>query len=178
MDLGETSLAQLLAANRNRKDSDGEIIEELGYYLGLWNGLEAGVGLMAKLGASHTDPGAMNHFVLELPPANEAPGLYRHETARAALDVITTSWAPDWATWSSSTLREAQGAPPRSPVLGWITFLSDRRRVDPDLSGVGVEKTHGGSLVTLPADVGASGASAMISIRKQVERSADLTPTP
>jgi len=60
---------------------------------------------------------------------DDAPELLRPDVAEATLRALVDAWTPDWATVSSYAVRKAQAAPPRSPVLGWMTVVRRTTRV-------------------------------------------------
>jgi hypothetical protein len=141
----------LLRAGENRRDVDSSPISELGFSTGLWNGdFDRPVGLSNKCGAwSSAVP---NSFVLNLPPAlGTTTGLYEPETARGMLEAVVDAWEPKWATWTSHSLREAQGAQIGVPVLGWATYLSSRMGIPAEdiPQGVEIEPFRPGVLVTI-----------------------------
>lgn len=81
------------------------------------------------MGAYSSAREVLNNIVLELPASkNGYPSFYEPTRAHAILRTIVEVWDPDWATWATVPLRSAQAAPPRSPVVGWLTYL--RGRVD------------------------------------------------
>lgn len=130
------SVMSELLGGRNRRDADGSVIDDLGYRLSLWNGDDsAAVGLSIKCGMSNSTPGLSNAVVINLPPRSQRCGyLYSRAGAAALLEVVVEAWAPDWATVTSNSLREAQGPLVGGrPVLGWMTYFSDRRGDVPEL---------------------------------------------
>ena len=119
------SFARLLAQGRNRRDDDGEVIEELGFSFGLWNRAKPAVGMSGTVGAHPAFPGVLNSFVLDFPPPGDDAGcLYDPAVAEGIFGAVIESWEPEWATWTSPSLRDVQGVAPREPVVGWMTYLS------------------------------------------------------
>jgi hypothetical protein len=142
------SLSLALASGSNRRDADGSVIDELGFSLSVWNGDEADpVSLSIRCGISA--PGMSNSVVVNLPPPSERSAkLYDRATASAVLMILVEAWDPDWATMTSNSLREAQGAGAGRPVLGWLTYLSANRGRPPALSApFSVEPVEKGAIV-------------------------------
>jgi Immunity protein 52 len=164
IDVTAAGLVELFNAGRNRYDSDGSVIEELGYRIGAWNGdPDDTVSLSIHCGSFEPNPRISNSVVVELPRRCAAAD--RPTRQQAALDLmrlIAETWEPDWATLVSDELREAQGPRQRRPVLGWLTFLSgDRGAVPPLEAPFRVEPFAGGSIVAVgdgpPEDPGVLG---------------------
>jgi Immunity protein 52 len=157
---------KLLAKGRNKRDTDGSIIDELGYSAGLWNGQDfAAVRIHLRCGLYTR---ALDNVVsLELPDTLEATQLSRYGTARKILTALTERWEPDWATWTSHTLRRAQQIPVRVPVVGWMTFLSAARKVDAARlpGGVSAEAVAGGTLITIGSDMTQVSENDIVAVR-------------
>jgi len=121
-------LASVLTVGRKRRD-DRSVIDELGFTVGLWNGSDISVGLMVTCGASSQR--VSNAVVLNFPKAvGAAADLYSLEVADGVLRALVKSWEPMWATWTSNSLRRAQDAPSRTPVVGWLTYLAGERSAE------------------------------------------------
>jgi hypothetical protein len=148
------AMRALLLAGRNRGDTDGAVIEDLGFSASLWNGQETAAGLL--VGCGMYNRAVSNAVVLNLPPP-EGLGLeiYAPRAASGVMRALADCWEPEWATLTSRALRRAQEAPPRSPVVGWMTYLASPRRVDatrlPEQASV--EDLAAGSLITIGSDV-------------------------
>ncbi len=128
----ETNRHSVSCGDSNRRDVDSSVVEELGFSVGLWNGdLKAAIGLSVSCGGWVSVPGVMNAFNLDLPTPGEGSGgqLYERDTALAIMRAVVEAWDPDWATLTSYGLAGAVDAGPRKPIVGWITFLADRREV-------------------------------------------------
>jgi hypothetical protein len=126
--LDHESILRILLDGRSREDFGGAVIENLGFSFHAWNGESPGVGANALLGAHPSTRGIMNSFVLTLPPpVGESDELYDEGVAASIFGAIVSSMAPDWATWCSDELRDAQPMRPREPVIGWLTYLSSER---------------------------------------------------
>lgn len=95
IELDAASLDQLLVQGVNRRDLDGEIIEELGFSFGLWNGSRPAVGLGGGVGGYPSVAGLLNSIVFNFPPPeDEAARLYEPPVAAAIFDAVVEAWAP------------------------------------------------------------------------------------
>lgn len=160
------ALRALLLGGRNKGDTDGAVIEELGFSVSLWNGKRWGVGL--RVGCGRYSKWVGNAVVVDLPePEGAALDLYRPRAARAVMAALVEYWEPDWATLVSHALRRLQQAPPRGPVMGWMTYLSHSRNVDvrklPD--GVLAEELRDGTLITIAPDVNGVRENVLLALR-------------
>jgi hypothetical protein len=112
-----------------------------------------------------------NAVVLNLPEA-EGSGLslYRLKVARRVIKAQVESWEPEWATLTSNSLRRVQQAPPKAPVVGWITYLAQPRRVDADRlpAGVIAEEMASGTLVTSAPEVTDVTEPLVLAVRKSL----------
>ena len=118
------ALRDRFVASRRVGDTD-----TVGYRLSAWNGRDPGVSLSVLCGAVPRTPHVLNTAVLTLGAEDDAPELLRPDVAEATLRALVDAWTPDWATVSSYAVRKAQAAPPRSPVLGWMTVVRRTTRV-------------------------------------------------
>jgi hypothetical protein len=163
-------LVQRLMAGRNRTDTDGAVIEELGYLVGWWSGSEDNkfaTSISVHLGA--TTPWVPNSVVIKLPDSSAASSLYTHSHAEALVATAITIFAPDRAVWTSSKLTRLQAEPDRPTddggciggqlighPAGWATFLADSETIHFDLrqlpGSARVERLGTGTLVMLGDD--------------------------
>jgi hypothetical protein len=177
IELDLESLNELLIGGRSRRDFGGEVIEELGFSVGLWNRAKPVIGLSTTVGAHPSFPGVLNSFVLNFPPPEtDALRLYEPGVAQAILEAVVEAWEPAWATWSSPSLRAAQGAGPREPVLGWMTYF-DAPATDalPDLASRPLLQ---GRVIQIGAGAAAVNELDVLSLRQQLGNAAVLHPIP
>lgn len=119
-------LEQLLIEGRNRKDTTGEVINELGFNVGLWNGgkdEQKSVGLSATCGAYSNY--VENSIVLNLPPAKEESWAMNFEEAKRTIVALIETWEPERAVVTS---HEYQGeAEPGSCTrsVGWMYYSNN-----------------------------------------------------
>lgn len=175
--LDPESLGRLLAQGVNRRDVDGEVIEELGFSLGLWNRATPAIGLSGTMGAHPSYEGVLNSVVFEFPPpVDEALRLYEPRVAGAIFDVIIEAWEPDWATWTTHTLRNVQSAASREPVVGWMTYLTTP--IGSDLPGVTSRSLLGGTVIVIGQDANRVDEAAVLAARGQLAKVSALSPIP
>jgi Immunity protein 52 len=118
------TIAALLSGGRSRGDTDGAVIEDLGYSMGLWNG-ESSAGADVSVGCGMTSAWVDNAVVLRLPVDDDGrPVPLPAGVNRQAFTSLVECWAPDWATWTSHAARDTQPDDADSIVLGWLTYLS------------------------------------------------------
>lgn len=175
VELDAESLGKLLAQGVNRRDVGGDAIEELGFSIGLWNRARPAVGLSATVGAHPSFQGVLNSFVLDFPPPEaEALRIYEPSLAEAIFNAVVEAWEPDWATWTTHALRNAQGAAAREPVAGWMTYL--KAPVPVALPGATSRPLLGGTVITIGQDVNGAGDQAVLDIRGRLAQIGALRP--
>jgi hypothetical protein len=102
------------ALKTNRKDVGRDVIPELGYSLGVWNGHHA--SLSVTIGAH--SPYVSNSVVLSEEPSNSS---LPDEVWRGVLRGLIAAFEPDHATVTSSE-RLAKAGSARPWEVGWITY--------------------------------------------------------
>jgi hypothetical protein len=103
---------------------DPSAIEGLGFSVGLWNGdTRRSIGLQITCGA--IVPRVSNVFTLQLPDNGQLCSWLPWPKARRLMEILVSSFEPDWATLTSHEWRPAQGAIPPQHVVGWLTYLTD-----------------------------------------------------
>ena len=126
LDAGDREVAQrLLERGRHRRDTDGGVIEELGFRVGLWNGgrsgkeasLSVGCGLFVRLPKDNL----RNSVVLTLPPDLDA--LSRAETMTRIVAAAARAWEPDWAGVMSRHAMNERSFDARTPFVDWIVYV-------------------------------------------------------
>ncbi|WP_436500388.1 Imm52 family immunity protein [Actinokineospora sp. HUAS TT18] len=171
------ALVELLNAGRNRADVGGGVLAELGFSFGLWHRDPVEVGLAGTVGYHAGNPHLMNSVVLDLPiPAGAGAELYDPAVAERVMAAIVSAWEPDWATWTSWPLREAQTTAPREPVAGWLTYLGPSRAAA--LNGRTPATPLGeGVLLSLGGPAASANPAAAVALRRGLPPKA-LGPTP
>lgn len=117
----------LLEGQPNIADGLQDVMSDLGFRASLWTGQDVEVGLSVRCGSPLALSGVTsNALVLQLPvPEGDAMVMYRQEVALAIIRSIVTAWQPTWCTWTSDSLRNAQGAEPNEVIVGWATYLAN-----------------------------------------------------
>jgi hypothetical protein len=164
------ALRALLLAGRHHRDDDNSVMEELGFSARLWNAKRYGAALGVVCGTC--SKWVSNAVSIELPEADGgALDLYRPQVSRAVMVALADYWAPDWATLVSPALRRLQQAPPRGPVIGWMTYLSSSREIDasrlPD--GVITERLADGTMITIGLDVTSIREELVLAVRESLD---------
>lgn len=169
------ALAVLLEQGRSRDDRSGEIVEELGFSIGLWNRAEPMVGLAGTVGSFPRVAGLLNSIVLDFPPPDgEGRRLHSLDVAEAIFEAVVDAWQPEWAAWTTAGLRDAQASEPRVPVLGWLTYL--RGEAVSELPRGFARRISNGTIIQVGQDFAGASESAIGVARQYLQRSGVLRP--
>jgi hypothetical protein len=145
--LTDSRIVELLAAGRNNRDSDGSVIEELGYNLFLTNSSRS-VEIMCVCGSDAAP--LSNLFLLEVAPRTPTStswGTARHWLAE--LLAVIDAWEPDWAVVATNELR-GQVQSSVLPFVSWVTYLqAERFRVSADSATQTVEVPNRGKIFVM-----------------------------
>ncbi len=143
----ESALVDLVKAGANKRDIGKEVIEELGFQVGLWNKRKEGesMGLSIACGLSFEHPGMRNAVVMDLPSDLGALSLDSDESLKKLLLVQVAAWNPDWgAVFSTDELIERKG---RGPLVDKMLWISDGETAPETIAGYSTkEQTLGGTL--------------------------------
>lgn len=114
-------LSKLFVLGSNRKDIGGEVIDDLGFRLSVWNGGKEmlAASLTMKCGLYSTVPGLSNAVVLNLPQQFD---IASEDKVRDLLQAFTEAWEPDWAIVTSQSARDRQAD--HGPYLDRAVYLS------------------------------------------------------
>jgi hypothetical protein len=135
LDPEPAALEKLLLKGRNRTDAGQEVIEQLGFSLGLWNGGPPRGDASLSLFCGGFSERTVNSCLLH--PPQSGPGSERILTAPLLAEVVrcmVLAWEPDWGIATSSTHmdRVTRTAQPGT-FIGWVTYFSRRRGAVPPL---------------------------------------------
>jgi hypothetical protein len=167
------SLRDLLVAGRNRRDTDGGVIDELGFSASVWNGRSPSVGFMVTCGA--TSARVSNSSVLDLPEISPASqSLFEWSSAQAIITALVDAWQPDWATFSTRDLRKIQRGDPWTPVVGWMTYLGPGRPVPGAVPDGRILKLHDGHLVVVSEGPAEVKAETVLRVRESLSQAGSL----
>lgn len=157
IDVSEGFIENLLLKGRIRTDIDRSVMVELGYNVGLWNGLseeEGTVGLSISCGISANNPNLVNSLVIRLPAQGQsAQRILQHDVILGILREVVVMWEPSWAVVSSSGIREVSAVKQGTPHFAWILFLEKQRGMIPTLdspSQVDCIDGYGNTIIITP----------------------------
>jgi hypothetical protein len=147
-------LLNLLERGRNRRDIGGEVIEELGFNVGLWNeadrdkatGLNIGCGIYWKSPTPNASLG--NSVVLTLP--RDMGELRRAENMVKVLSIVAEVWEPAWAGVMSRDAMNTRNFDPDRPFVDWMTYVSASVSEVPAPSSVRLLPGRGSIVVVQP----------------------------
>jgi hypothetical protein len=126
-------LEAFLLRGRNRADSDGRVIEELGFSGSIWNGRKNAA--LVNLACGGSSPHVSNVCVMDLPAEGEPfERLVQVPTLVQVLTCMVNAWEPEWGVATSHPLSERivpRGH--RGASAGWLTYSSRRRGTVPPL---------------------------------------------
>lgn len=121
-------LLDLLARGQNRRDAEPrEVIEELGFSVGLWNGAEddKDAGLSIKCGlhwkSQSRNAGLSNNVILTLP--SDLGELRRAESMARVLAVVSEAWEPAWAGVMSRSAMNARNFDSGRLFVDWMIYV-------------------------------------------------------
>lgn len=117
----------LLLAGRNRADYGGEVIEDLGFRMGLWNGKSdaESVGFNILCGCYAKIPG-INSCIIDLPSGGRAAqDILQVPMLIEIIKCAASSWDADWGIVTSNILQhDIANVSNDQPRSGWIVYLS------------------------------------------------------
>ncbi len=121
-----SQVLELIEAGRNRRDFGGEVIEELGFQIGLWNAQEAekSVGLRVMCGLYADIPGLSGNVVLLGFPAR-LDELGELGTAKEVVAATVRCWEPEWAGVFSDDAMRSRAFDALVPFIDWIVYVCD-----------------------------------------------------
>ena len=118
-------LLDLLTAGTNKRDLNGEVIEELGFRVGLWNKRKKSeaVGLGITCGLFSNSTGLSNAVTLSLPQDMDALSLKGSEVLKKLLLLQVEAWSPDWGAVFASqgdAMKSRKGNGPFFDQMLWL----------------------------------------------------------
>lgn len=118
------SIVDLLQAGTNKRDTDRSIIEDLGFGVGLWNGLDGdqSASMSVTCGLYARNLHLRNSVALDFPKHSRK--LASKDHALAALAAVIESWEPEWAGVISKSSRTLRPFSPGSPFVDWMFYRS------------------------------------------------------
>lgn len=129
------AMEALLLKGRIYSD-DGRLMEDLGFQVGLWTGDQQGevATLSVSCGSYALRPG-INSCVIKPPPIGAgASRILQVQLLTELVRCVVSAWEPNWGVVTSSDSRDLVYRPhKRSPVVGWLTYLSTTRGKVPSM---------------------------------------------
>lgn len=146
-----TELASVVRAGVHRFDSDGSVIQDLGWQVTMFSGGTArndpGADLSVHAGSTATRVG--NNVVLS--PRTVAEHEVFMRLAAKLVSLLVVAWEPDWAVFTSYTIHDEVKTAKRYPsAVSW--FADDLGQLPNDLGQVRTERIAGGTLIDLMRD--------------------------
>ena len=125
----QARLHELLERGRNRRDVGREIIDELGFNVGMWSASgDRDVGLSIQCGlywkSENQNTSLCNSVTLTLPKT--LGGLGRAEKMAEILSIVAAAWEPAWAGVMSRDAMNTRDFDARRPFVDWMTYIPSR----------------------------------------------------
>jgi len=147
IDQSTDALVDLFMKGRNRRDVGGEVIDDLGYRISVWNGRdhEEVSSLTMKCGLYSTVTGLSNAVVLKLPIRFDTTSVNQIRQVTIAL---AQAWDPDWAIIASRSKLDLQAD--AGPFLDRALYVNSSMSAPCDLpvNVVKQELKHGQLLLS------------------------------
>ena len=123
------------ALKTNNRDVDGAPIDELGFSLGLWNGLESfPCGLTVRCGVSSNV--VTNAVVFQLPSQNNVLAVLGEGVLRQMLLSVVTAFDPTVAVLTSHEYLKKLGGGLPASTGGWLVYRRDSGDNKLEVNGV------------------------------------------
>ncbi|MGO4339998.1 Imm52 family immunity protein [Labrys sp. KB_33_2] len=152
VDIGNIKIIRnLLAAGRNRRDIDQEVIDELGYSLSVWNGgdrdeNESNLSITCGVYSNFNRNSVLLKFQADL---------HAEEGDKEGLMLLTAlaeSWEPEWAgLMSRPAMRDRDFGASSSPFVDWMVYVPKVLPSPPRPSRL-VETGRPGSIIVVQPD--------------------------
>jgi len=168
--LSREYILKTLEKGQNRTDVGNEVIEEMGFDIGLWNGSEKtkSVGLHITCGLYWISPNEKstlgNAVVLDLP--DDLGELQQADHAVKVLAAAVESWEPAWAGIMSLDAMNKRGFNGASPFVDWMVFVTQKIGQVAAPSVVYEVPNHGSIIVVQPCPPSPDDPGALERIRK------------
>lgn len=161
-------LRGLLLKGRNRYDIGREVIEDLGFSLGLWNGAEEEeeeeASVSIHCGCYNDRIG--NNVLIDLPCKPES--LRWAENASTLLTLVAEVWRPKWAGIMSKKAMRERNYDANYPFVDWMVYVPRPVESVPPPSRVEVLKGLG-SIVVVQPDPPVGDSAEELSLIRRVE---------
>jgi hypothetical protein len=147
--LDDDALREYLSRGRARDDEDGQVMEDLGFDISLWNGREDdwAIGVMVTCGV--TADVVPNSVVFDPPfPTPADLEMFRPPVVRGIVEAVVEAWAPQRAKFITNGLDIKQEKLP-TPQVGWLTFIAGETPAAPPPAGAVVRPFGDGYTVQI-----------------------------
>jgi hypothetical protein len=162
--------------------AEGSAGDDLGHTVGAWNGRDGARSVSFMSSCGGTSDAVLNNAFLGLQAATDEDVRRWALLAEPLLTALVGAWGPDWGYFVSDDVRDQQERPdPRSPVAGYLTYLSaGRRRALPrHLDAHVIDTPDGGVVISLIAPHGRLvRAEEVLRLARTLTRSGAFAPTP
>lgn len=144
------TLERLLERGRNRRDFGGEVIEELGYSISMWNGEEEQAASLSVTCGGFSGRVGNVALVKASLVRDGRVGLDPERFAVEGLRSLVEVWQPDWGACLSDRLVDSQENEPGDIKVGWVTYVRGADDLGDDLpERARVEAWPGGNMISL-----------------------------
>lgn len=140
----------LLENGRNRRDTSGKAIEELGVRIGLWNGIGEGksVGVSITCGMySETQGVGSNCINMDFP--EDIGELQNPEKACRVLSIVASCWKPNWAGIFSNAAMDSHNWG-QEPLVDWMVYIPGTVQEVPSPSTIVSLEDEGSIVIVQP----------------------------
>jgi hypothetical protein len=130
------TVKELLFRGRSKRDIGGDVMEELGFSMRLWNGGEdcQSVGFSVTCGGYARNPNVWNSCVINLPSeGHPSERLLKVEVLLRLMRAVIESFDPHWATVMPDSLLRTVQFVPNIPVPGWLFYFANSVSRQPHL---------------------------------------------
>ena len=161
-------LREILLKRRIRHDTDGVVIEELGFRVALWNGAvededQASIDITCGCYGEYVG----NYVTIDLP--YKAGNTKWVENASSLLALVAEIWRPEWAGIMSKKAMRARGYDANYPFVDWMVYVPRVVAAVPLPSRIDVLKGLG-SIVVVQPDPPVGDDAGELSLIRRVER--------
>ena len=115
-------LRDLLNNGRNRYDTTKEVIEDLGFRVGFWNGegKERSISISVTCGL-YAPANLSNCVYFRLP--DDVAGIGGKVVIARVLRSVVTRWNPAWAGVMSEDAKDQRNFPAKEPFVDWMVYV-------------------------------------------------------
>jgi len=114
---------------RHRAARGNHIFSDLGFGVGMWNGLDSGHGISLLINCGASTPLFPNTFTIHLP--DDLGPLKRSGRMQAILASVISAWEPDHASVVSNQFLRRSRRKSKTPFVDWMVYISDRWMPNP-----------------------------------------------